>query len=452
MKNIYTITLLLLSILTMNAQQKPSIVIIPEDNFGICMQLDEKFSQSIEVLEERLKTQAYDVRSFAQNYRKVKRAGNCNQFNLLQTQINIAKEANSEIYMTLKIVYSMGKLNITVAALDTSGSTQLAHKTTTTPYHGTPFDYSQIATTVSYTVMNELFTEFEEELLHNLGKYLNQSSVESQNKPKLIDIEQNIPQTNMQNPNAIAVVIGNQNYEHTQNSEFALKDARLIKKYLMQTLGYQEDNIFYLEDCKKGDFELHFGTQNNYEGKLFNAVKEDITDIFIYYVGLGAPSKKNKGSYFLPIDCDPNYLALTAYSMATFYDNLAKIPAKSMTVVLDTYWSGKNTVENTSSSLMVKSKGIAGIEEGVLWSACLEDEVANVYEEMQHGLFTYFFLKAIHNQNADLDKNSQLTLEEIHDYISNQTEGVPYFAKRLHGLKQHPTLQGEYLDKVFIEY
>ena len=67
-------------------------------------------------------------------------------------------------------------------------------------------------------------------------------------------------------------------------------------------------------------------------------------------------------------------------------------------------------------------------------------------------MFTYFFLKAIHNRNADADGDKKLTFEELYSYISSSTEGVPYQARRTHGVEQDPLIQGEFRDKVFMAY
>jgi hypothetical protein len=66
-------------------------------------------------------------------------------------------------------------------------------------------------------------------------------------------------------------------------------------------------------------------------------------------------------------------------------------------------------------------------------------------------MFSYFFLKAIHQFNADFDEDKKLTFNEIHHYIADITEGLPYYARRLHGIEQNPTLQGNNTHKVWIE-
>ena len=67
-------------------------------------------------------------------------------------------------------------------------------------------------------------------------------------------------------------------------------------------------------------------------------------------------------------------------------------------------------------------------------------------------MFTYFFLKAIIG-DADFDKDKKITFQEIHNFLTDRTEGVPYYAKRLHGGRiQTPTMHAANKDAVFVSY
>ena len=67
------------------------------------------------------------------------------------------------------------------------------------------------------------------------------------------------------NPNAVAVVIGNRNYTNpgVPDVAYAENDALIVKQYLIQTLGYSEENIHYHIDATKGVFEEVFGNESN---------------------------------------------------------------------------------------------------------------------------------------------------------------------------------------------
>jgi len=67
------------------------------------------------------------------------------------------------------------------------------------------------------------------------------------------DIDLEIPETNMSNLDGIAVVVGNREYDHFDDVKFADNDARIMKEYLLKTLGYRENNIIYVENATKAN-------------------------------------------------------------------------------------------------------------------------------------------------------------------------------------------------------
>ena len=268
------------------------------------------------------------------------------------------------------------------------------------------------------------------------------------------DVDDNLPKTKNKNPNAFAVIIGNRNYVNTIKVDYAINDVKSIKHYLINVLGYKEGNISYIEDATKSTFETYFGGKDNPYGKLYNYIKPDSTsDVFIYYSGHGAPGLKDNKGYFVPVDCDPQYVEQGGYSLNLFYSNLAKLPAKSITVLTDACFSGADIIKNISSIKIKVSDTIATIKNCVILSSSTSSQVSSWYPEKQHGMFTYFFLKALQDkEKSDKNKDNKLTYQEIFDYISDKTEGIPYYARSINGVEQTPCLQGTGKDNVFIEY
>ena len=125
--------------------------------------------------------------------------------------------------------------------------------------------------------------------------------------------------------------------------------------------------------------------------------------------------------------------------------------------MLDTCFSGGTS----SGELLIASASPIGIvvknptiakRNTILLSSSRGDQISSWYDEKRHGLFTYFFLKAI-GGSADINGDKKVTFQEIYDFVSDRAEGVPYWAKRLHGGRvQMPTLQGANKAKVFVRY
>ena len=53
---------------------------------------------------------------------------------------------------------------------------------------------------------------------------------------------------------------------------------------------------------------------------------------------------------------------------------------------------------------------------------------------------------------SDENHDGKLTYNEIFKYVSDKTEGVPYYARSIQGVDQTPTIQGSGGDNVFVEY
>ncbi|MFY0688420.1 MAG: caspase family protein [Cyclobacteriaceae bacterium] len=300
----------------------------------------------------------------------------------------------------------------------------------------------------------------------NLGAVLKKAYEEKESQPKTVVVEQpvaeaekveivlasdvdlNIPKTDIVNEYGIAVIIGNRDYQNTKNVDYAINDAMAMKKYVQQTMGFRDGNIFYVENASKTDFEILFGTKDDYRGQLYNAVRADMSDVFIFYSGHGAPDVNTNTGYFVPVECNPQYINLTGYNSDVLFTNLSKIPAKSVTVAMDACFSGAEILENVSP-VGIQSKGFNSVDNGVFISSSAGTQVSSWYTEKEHGMFTYFFLKAIQNRNADADKDGQLTANEIFRFVY---EEVPYHARRFRNVDQTPTLQGSKRDQVVVSF
>ena len=278
----------------------------------------------------------------------------------------------------------------------------------------------------------------------------------TEDETKILDpgysISINLPKTKMSNPDAIAVVIGNSSYDYTDSVNFAINDAQLMKSYLTNVIGFKLGNIIFERNAEKGQFDVLFGKKGDHKGKLFNYVKPGISDVFVFYSGHGATGINDKKAYFVPSNCEPKYVELQGYPFDLFYKNLSKIPAKSTTIILDACFSGAGV--DISGRPIIEPLDTIQIKNSVIITSSTGIEVSSWYKAKRHGIFTYFFLKAIHDhKNSDKNpKDSKLTFQEIYDYLSDDSEGVPYYAKRLNAIQQHPTIIGNAKDRVFVEY
>jgi hypothetical protein len=253
-------------------------------------------------------------------------------------------------------------------------------------------------------------------------------------------------------PDAVAVIIGNRDYgPDVPPVDFAVSDARTMREFVVTALGYRPGNVIYLENARKTDFESVFGTSGDHRGRLFNYVKPEVSDIFVYYSGHGAPDLETRRGYLVPADVDPMQVRLNGYSLETLYGNLVQVPARNVTVVLESCFSGAyqggSLLRGVSPIRIAVTRPEGILRDAVVLTSSTDSQVSHWYPEMNHSLFTYFFLKGALG-GADGDGNDRITFAELDAYLK---EEVPYATRRLHGRDQVPQVfaSGE---TVFVEY
>lgn len=259
-----------------------------------------------------------------------------------------------------------------------------------------------------------------------------------------VDVDQNIPRGQLAGRDDVAVVIGNGKYgvAGTPHVDYALRDAAIMREYLIKTLGYDAKNILHVENATYAGFAQLFGKEGDHRGKLNNFVQPGKSRVFVYYVGHGAPDPESGDAYFVPVDADPQFLKSSGYRLQTFYDNLSKIPALSTTVVLDSCFSGNSAggmLFKGVSSISLKAKAVAAPQQVTVFASSRDDQMSNWYDEKRHSLFTYYFLKGLGGE-ADADKNRSITVAEMETYLN---DNVPRMARRLKGAAQAPQTSGD---------
>jgi len=206
--------------------------------------------------------------------------------------------------------------------------------------------------------------------------------------------------------NDLAIIIGIENYKDLPQSSYSINDARIVKDYI-KALGFRERNIEFLT----GDRATRSSIVKSVEVWLPNRVKPE-SRIFFYYSGHGAPKPSTGESYLVPYDGDPNYLEVTGYPLKRLYEKLGKLPAAEVVVLLDSCFSGaggRSVLAKGARPLVIVQKGIAIRENTAVLSATQGSQISTSSPEKGHGIFTYYFLKAL--------KDGKKDLSEIYSYI-----------------------------------
>ncbi len=263
-----------------------------------------------------------------------------------------------------------------------------------------------------------------------------------------VDVDQNIPEGEKAGEYDMAVVFGNRRYfaPGLHEVEYAERDAAIMKEYLLRTFGFDPEKVYFEMDAGISKFITYFGPPGSPEkGKIYKLAKASPVrpNIFVYYVGHGAPDLASKEAYFVPVDANLSELDATGYKLQTFYENLGKIPAKRVTIVLDSCFSGDSEKGMlfrgiSPGSVRVKQEYSAP-ENALLLTSGAANQVSTWYPQKRHSLFTYYFLKGVRGE-ADSNGDGAITTGEMRAYLGKK---VPYEAMNLRGIEQNPVVSGK---------
>jgi ankyrin repeat protein len=237
------------------------------------------------------------------------------------------------------------------------------------------------------------------------------------------------------NANAYAIVIGIEQYrQKLPRADYATNDAKIVSQYLTNVMGYPEENVITLlnDRALKSDMEKYF------DRWLSNNVDKD-GKVFIYYSGHGAPNTKTGDAYLVPYDGDPTFIAETGYPIARLYESLGKLRATEITVILDSCFSGAGgrSVLAKGAKPLVITINTPNIRKNIaVMTASSGDQISSAYEEKGHGLFTYFLLKGIKNEEV-LKKDGSINMDDLFGYIKPQVERI---ARKQYNNEQSPQL------------
>ena len=225
----------------------------------------------------------------------------------------------------------------------------------------------------------------------------------------------------VRNKHAVAVIIGNKDYKHERVPDvaYAHRDAEAMKRYVIDVLGYREANIIDLRDATKAQIEAAFGNERSHKGKLWSYLHpRGGSDVFVYFSGHGVPGQKDKRGYLLPVNADPDLAEINGYAVDLLYRNLAKLKARSVTVLLEACFSGdspRGMLIRAASPVYLKAN-ISAPKNMIVLTAASGMQLASWDEKRGHGLFTDSFLSGIYGA-ADTNGDGIVTLAEIKEHL-----------------------------------
>lgn len=226
------------------------------------------------------------------------------------------------------------------------------------------------------------------------------------------------------NTKDVAIIIGIEKYRSVPTTQFAANDAKLVREYF-RAMGMPDRNIEFLIDERATYSDI----RKVLETKLPNLVKSD-SRVIVYYAGHGAPNPTDGTAYLVPYDGDPAYLRDTSYPIERMYESLSKLLAKEVLVVMDACFSGaggRSVLPPGARGLVARPKNLP-TNKLIVLASTQDNQITTSLPEQQHGLFTYFFLRALQEGKKDI--------VEVYNYLKPKVEDE---AKR-QNIEQSPTI------------
>jgi hypothetical protein len=249
-----------------------------------------------------------------------------------------------------------------------------------------------------------------------------------------------------EDPEAVAVVIGNRSYDKLPRSVTSYNDADAVYAFLTEHLGYRPDNIIDVRDAKKADLEKLFGAEPGFEGDLARLVQsQPSARVLVYYSGHGATDAAQNETYLLPVDSEPYREEINGYKMSTLYANLARLDAKSVLVLLETEYGrdhGPDVLAPNLPDTMKSALPRAPVPALTVLSASDRGQRNLIDVTYDIGLFTRYVIEGLAG-SADLapigNGDDELDSAEIYVYAATM---VDLAARKSYGLLQQPVYSG----------
>ncbi len=237
---------------------------------------------------------------------------------------------------------------------------------------------------------------------------------------------------------AVAIIIGIQNYKLLPKAEYANQDAHDFYDYASRALGITQDNVKLLLDDEADVSGMYKAFQNWLPLK----VHKGKTDVYVFYSGHGLPSADGKSLYFLPVGADRDLIGKTAISQREIVEALKTAQPKSVTMFIDSCYSGQirtgETLLASARPVVLKVDDVAYPPAFAVITASASDQIASSSPDLKHGIFSYYLMKGLEGE-ADENQDGTITMGKLQGYLADR---VPRFAMTM-SRKQEPQLVGD---------
>lgn len=282
-----------------------------------------------------------------------------------------------------------------------------------------------------------------ESLTRNIARFEYSSKKFTAITGNVINIKAVAPSKTKRN-NAVAVVMGVSRYENMAPAPYADNDASIMKEYFEKVLGIKQVLLFTNAEVTISRMNKIFNPEY---GELQKAVVKGETEVFVFFSGHGVPDKSGENTYLFPYDGVKEDLETFSYNTTRLYENLSKLGAAKVTVILDACFSGSSRkTDKVKEENLVAQKGVR-LKPQKPWknnstfnmiSSSTGEETSLGFDPSETGLFTYYFCAGLQGK-SDLNNDKKITLSELNQYVTGK---VTEHSKKISGI-QTPEFEGD---------
>jgi hypothetical protein len=218
---------------------------------------------------------------------------------------------------------------------------------------------------------------------------------------------------------AVAIIIGIQDYKRVPRADFANNDAKEFYEYAVRALGVKPEKIKMLLDDEADEINM----VKAFENWLPIQVNRDKTDVYVFFSGHGLPAPDGKSLYFLPHGVDKELLSRTAVAQNEVIAALSAAKPRSVTMFIDACYSGQTRAGDV---LVANAKPVALKSDASVYpanftviTASANDQISSSSPDLKHGIFSFYLMKGMEGE-ADANKDGKITVGEMQDYLSDK--------------------------------
>lgn len=207
--------------------------------------------------------------------------------------------------------------------------------------------------------------------------------------------------------------------------KYATNDSKEVRKVFIEKIGIEEDNIYYYKDEQ---FTLAVGKS---ELQYYLRQMSCDTELYIYYAGHGF--FLNGRNYLTVYDTSTIDLVETSLSFDDLFLNSFKLSgAKTCVAFVDACAEGLTQYQ--------RGIGLRGIEINVasldihddlkyaLYFSCSPKEKSVSDDNLQHGVWTWFLLKALNGDVKAYDNGNYISTTSLEKYLKSSV--IEYTKKK----------------------